>query len=415
MVQDNILYDILNIKSDASESEIKKAYRKLSMIWHPDKNVDNKEQATKKFQEVSEAYSVLSDPEKKASYDRFGYESLKNPQGGMPDFNPEDIFQQFFGGQGGMFGRGEQRQQEHCVVDKEVSLEELFCEKTITIAYKQKISCKKCNGNGTKDGKKSTCGTCDGSGKQIRIIRQGMMAQQMISHCTTCNGSGEIMNKINICEDCKGKKVQVKEKTFDLPLTKKMSNGNKIIVEGKGNILNTGITNLIIILHEKTHNVFTRDGKDLHINMKLRIFQTLFGFTKSFNHLDGRILALQYNGIKKMDPTFKIKNEGMNGDLYVHITTSIPNLDKLDNNEKVTLKNILIKLNQTENSKEQNLIKRVNPEVILIPSMNISEVDTSKGSKPEETSHHESHGMPGFQMPGFEMPGGQGGAQCAQQ
>jgi DnaJ family protein A protein 2 len=135
MVRDTKLYDLLEIQPDANDNEIKKAYKKLSFKWHPDKNPDNKDVATAKFQEISEAYTVLIDSEKRSAYDRDGYESLKNPQGGMPNFNPKDIFEQFFGnfgqsGHGDFFGERQQpTNTEHCTIEKEVTLEDLFSTK----------------------------------------------------------------------------------------------------------------------------------------------------------------------------------------------------------------------------------------------------------------------------------------------
>ena len=210
MVHDTVLYDRLEIKPDVDDSEIKKAYRKLSFKWHPDKNPNDKEKATKMFQDISEAFTILSDGDKRAAYDRDGYESLKNP-GGMPsNFNPMDIFSQFFGNSGGFngfsgfngFGGFEQPQQqvqmEHCMVEKEVTLEDLYCQRSVTISFKQKSYCKKCDGNGTKDGTKSSCKGCNGAGRKIQVIKTGNMIQQMIGACNECNGSGEGVNKQNV-------------------------------------------------------------------------------------------------------------------------------------------------------------------------------------------------------------------------
>jgi DnaJ family protein A protein 2 len=379
MVQDTKLYDILEISPDATDDIIKKAYRKLSFKWHPDKNQDNQEVATEKFKEISEAYTILSNADQRATYDRDGYESLKNPQGGMP-FNPNDIFEQFFGnfgGQGqGFPGQGFPGQkQEHCVIEKEVGLDEIFSMKTVTCIYKQKIYCKKCNGNGTKDGISSKCASCGGAGKKVQVMQRGHMIQRMEIPCNDCGGRGERVTRNNSCEECKGEKIMVKEKSVDVPLTKNLSNGDKMVIEGKGHILKTGATNLIVVIKEKPHDLFKRHGKDLHINMKLKLYQTLFGFSKTIHHLDGRQLLLQYNAMNKMTSMIRIKNEGLGGDLVIHITTSIPNLEKLEENEKNILKRILVKTNQTEFNKESNLIK-THPNHVVIQQGNIIEVDS---------------------------------------
>jgi len=410
MVHDTVLYDRLEITPDVDEGEIKKAYRKLSFKWHPDKNPSDKEKATKMFQDISEAFTILSDSEKRAQYDRDGYESLKNP-GGMPsNFNPMDIFSQFFGNSGfsgfGGFGDHFQQQQqqvqmEHCMVEKEVTLEDLYCQRTVPVNIKQKSYCKKCDGNGTKDGTKSSCKGCNGTGRKIQIIKNGNMIQQMIGACGECNGSGESVNKQNICDECNGKKFIIKDKTIDIPLTRNLSNGNKLVIEGKGHIFKTNKTNVIIVIREKSHPVFKRNGKDLHINVRLRLFQTLYGFTKTVQHLDGRILVIKYHPLKKMDTILKIKNEGMGGFLIVHLNTSIPNLEKLEENEKNLLKKLLIKTNMTEYNKEQTIGKNLTT-MNIIPLCNIEEQDQD-----DENEENENTGNTGQEIPP--------GVQCAQQ
>ena len=416
MVQDTKLYDILEIKPDANDAEIKKAYKKLSFKWHPDKNPDNKEEATAKFQEVSEAYTVLSDADTRANYDREGYESLKNPQGGMPNFNPNDIFEQFFGnfgGQSDFFGGRQSQQMEHCMVDKEVTLEELFSMKTVSVSYKQKSYCKKCNGNGTKDGSQSKCISCNGMGKKIHMIRNGNMVQQVMAHCNDCKGIGEKVNTANCCEECSGKKVIIKDKSVDIPLNRKLSNGVKLVVEGKGHIFKNGTSNVIVTIKEKPHNLFKRNGNDLHYNMKLRLFQTLFGFTKTIQHLDGRLLLLKYSNFKKLDTMLKLKSEGMGGDLYIHISTSMPNLEKLEENERTILKKILVKTNQTEFNKETALNKGPNPANMVIVNPNhLSEIDIPDEEDIPEQQNVMPEGFSGF--PGFPGASGQN-VQCAQQ
>lgn len=404
MVHDTKLYDILEIKPEATETDIKKSYKKLSFKWHPDKNPDNVEEATKKFQEVSEAYAILIDGEKRAQYDRDGYDSLKNPQGG---FNPNDIFEQFFGNFGGhsdFFNRGQQPQQmEHCVVEKEVSLEELFCMKTVKISYKQKTFCKKCNGNGTKDGSASKCSGCNGAGKVMKVIQRGNMIQQAVMHCSECNGSGEKVVKNNICGDCNGKKVLTNDKSIDIPLTKNLTNGAKMVLNGKGHVFKNNTSNLIVVIKEKPHALFKRNGNDLHMTMKLRLFQTLFGFTKAIHHLDGRQLIIRYKNIKKMETMLLVKNEGMGGDLYIHISTNIPNLEKLEENERTILKKLLVKTNQTEFNKENALNK--DPDLVNI---NITEIDI-----PDDIDENEHP----FEQQGGSIPPGSipPGVQCAQQ
>jgi DnaJ family protein A protein 2 len=331
---------------------------------------------------------------------------MKNP---MPNFNPQDIFQQFFGNSGfggfGGFGGNQSQpnvQMEHCMVEKEVTLEDLFLEKVLSVNYKQKNYCKKCNGNGTKDGNPSCCNGCKGSGKKVQVIQRGNSIQQMISSCNECNGRGESANKNNMCDECKGVKFIIKDKSIDVPLNKSITNGNKLVVEGKGNIYKNQKTNVIVVIKEMPHQTFKRNGKDLHTNIKLRLFQTLFGFSKSITHLDGRTLLIKYSDIRKMDVMLEVKNEGMGGSLFIHLSTSIPHLDKLEENEKIMLKKLLIKANLSEYQKELNLLKNSTQHTI-IPSSNISEIEIDENEDdPVQESQNPHH-------PGFEN------VQCAQQ
>ena len=181
MVRDTKLYDRLSISPTASENEIKKAYRKLSIKWHPDKNRDNKEEATRRFQEISEAYSILSDSEKRQQYDQIGMDILNNQSGGH-GLDPSHIFSQFFGGNspfgdnspfGFSFG-GQQRQKkkEDITITTRVTLKQIYCEENVEIKYPQKNYCRDCDGTGSTTKRKETCDACGGKGRTVQVVRQ---------------------------------------------------------------------------------------------------------------------------------------------------------------------------------------------------------------------------------------------------
>jgi DnaJ-class molecular chaperone len=360
MVQDKKLYDVLGINTDATADDIKKAYKALSKQWHPDKNPNNKEEATKKFQEIAEAYAILSDPEKKDRYDRFGA-----MDDNMPNFDPNDLFEQMMGGMGGFGGFGgmggfgrRQQQSEDCVVEQNITLDELYCEKTIKINYKHKVYCVKCNGSGSKTGKSQQCNGCNGTGHKTRIIRQGPMIQQLVGMCDECGGSGEKANKENECEECHGMKHKMENTTYDFKLTRTMGNNMKVGVDGKGHMLKSGPTRLIIVLHEQPHPIFKRVGKDLHIDLKLRLYQSVYGFSKMITHLDGKNIMLKYDKmITNPTTTMVVRHMGMGGDLIVNIHTIMPRIDRLDENENNILRKLLIKAHLSEFQKEQTILK----------------------------------------------------------
>jgi DnaJ family protein A protein 2 len=408
MVKDTKLYDILEVSPTATEQEINKAYYKLSKIWHPDKNAHRLEEATKKFQEISEAKNILSDPEKREMYDKFG---TTQDQPGGPGFDPADLFGQMFSGMGGMHGmpgffQQQRRQQEDCVVEHVVGLDDLYNNRTVNIRYKHNVYCSKCNATGSKDGKASDCSGCNGKGQKIRIIRQGPMIQQMVGACDECGGSGEKISKDNKCPDCVGNKHLLKETMFEFTLNKSMTNNQKILVNDKGHILKNSKTNLIIIIKEQPHPVFKRQGNDLHMEIKLRLFQSIYGFTKMVTHLDGRnILVKHEKMIKNMKTLFKIKNEGMGnihnpGHLYIHINTCMPKIDKLDEQENGILKKLLVKAHLAEYQKEQNINKNADK----LEKSFIEEIDeTDDENDDNEANENQQHGVGGP------------GVQCVQQ
>ncbi len=409
MVKDTKLYDILEISPEASEKEILKAYYKLSKIWHPDRNPNNVEEATKKFQAISNAKDILTDPKKKEMYDKFGV--TDESQG--PQMNPEDLFGQMFGNMGGMPGMNmpgmnmpgmpnffnrRQQQQDDCVAECVVSLEDLYNSKTLTVKYSHKVYCNKCNGTGTKDGKQSTCSGCHGKGQKVRIIQQGPMIQQIVGPCDECGGSGEKVSKDNICSDCNGNKYLQKDTSISFDVNRTMTHNQKILVKNKGHILKSGTTNLVIIIKEQPHTTFKRQGNDLHMNIKLRLFQSLYGFTKMITHLDNRNILIKTDKmIKEMKTLFKVHNEGLGpgGHLYIHIITSMPKLDKLNEQENSALKKVLIKAHLAEFQKEQNIIK------------NLDKLHAPKIEELDEVEHREDEDNNDM--------GGPGGVQCVQQ
>jgi DnaJ homolog subfamily A member 2 len=370
MAKDTILYDRLNINSNSTPDEIKKSYRKLSLKWHPDKNKD-KEHATRKFQEISEAYSILSDPKKRQIYDQIGYNMMKEG-GGENNFDPSSIFEQFFGGgMGGMGGfgfpfdvnRSRSDSKENCTINLAVTLEQIYNEEKIKVNYKQKVYCKNCNGFGTNNGKKSICSKCNGKGKVMKVRRMGPLVQQMVGDCDICRGTGELINNNNKCKECNGQSYNIRNKTFNLPLKNGLKTGNKIKLDKKGHIFKDYKTDLIIEVIQKPHNIFKREDKNLIIEIELKLYQSLIGFDKIIKHLDGRELHLSYRNIIKEGDIKRIKNEGMidlndmsKGDLHIIFTINYPDLTRLSKNESNLLKVLLAKMNEDELDKETKII-----------------------------------------------------------
>lgn len=361
MVKDTKLYDILEIKPNATPSEIKKSYRKLAIKWHPDKNPDNKEEAEEKFKKISEAYHILADEEKRQTYDNFGMDGVK---GDNMNFNPSDLFEQLFGGMGGGFPFsnifGGQQSRNHnsgahdVMVKKEVSLDEIYLGKEIEVTYNQISQCKYSNGTGSKSGRSTKCDQCHGRGIQIVVnqIAPGMM-QQMQRPCQKCNGTGIYIEEGDRCNHCKGKGLMSKEKTITIPLRKGIGNGQKIEIEGKGNESreHNKRSNLIIVIVEKEHKIFKRDGNNLHMEIELRLFQALCGFSKTIDFFNDQKLVIQSKDVIENGDIKVINQKGMPdlrtgvyGDLIIHFKVVFPKniRSRLKENNIELLRQILI-------------------------------------------------------------------------
>ncbi|VFQ70001.1 unnamed protein product [Cuscuta campestris] len=340
-------YDILGVSKSASEDELKKAYRKAAMKNHPDKGGD-----PEKFKELSQAYEVLSDPEKREIYDEYGEDGLKEGMGGGcgASHSPFDILESFFGGGsfspgspfGGSFGgssgsRGRKGQGEDVIQTLNVSLEELYNGTTKKLSLSRNILCRKCKGKGSKSGASRRCNGCRGSGIKVTCqqIAYGMV-QQMQHVCPTCRGSGEVINERDKCKRCKGKKVTQEKKVLEVHVDKGMQNGQRIVFSGEADEApDSPPGDIVIILQQKEHPKFTRKFDDLYMEHSLSLTEALCGFQFVLTHLDGRQLLIKSDPgeVIKPDQSKAINDEGMpqyerpfmKGRLYINFEVEFPN------------------------------------------------------------------------------------------
>jgi DnaJ family protein A protein 2 len=359
MVKETEYYERLGIAPEASTEELKKAYKKMAIKFHPDKNPNNPE-AVEKFKEISEAYEVLADENKRQLYDKYGKEGLE--KGGFHAHDASDIFSQFFGGGGGGFGgffgggggqRGP-RKTEDIVHELQVTLEDLYKGKTTKLSVTRNIICQGCTGAGTKNGSSAgKCKTCEGRGIRLVIKQLGPgMIQQMQTVCNDCQGKGEQIKEEDKCKECKGKKVLKDKKVLTVYVDKGMRHGQKVVFNGESDEapgMEPG--DIIFVLVEKKHELFKRNGNDLYIEQTIPLVEALCGFTTYVKHLDDRVLVISQakNDVINHGEIRMITNEGMpihkrpyeKGNLYIQFNVEFPKPGFLKENSMKELEKLL--------------------------------------------------------------------------
>ena len=378
MVKDTELYDRLELKGDATDTEIKKAFLRLSKIWHPDKHQEQKEEASKKFQDIQQAKETLLDTEKRRMYDQIGMDLFSQPQHGPPEDHP---FAHMFGGgfpfgmpgMPGMQGRRQERQPEPLVETLHVTLEDVYNQRSVPITYTYQALCKPCSGEGTKDGRPSMCGGCNGQGKRVHVVQMGPMIQQSISDCPNCRGTGFMVTEQNRCDVCKGHGNSSQSKTRYIALKAGLDTGNKIYMPQKGHHLKNGQrSDLVIILQVSPHALFKRRGDDLIVTLELSLYQALCGFDKKLTHLDGRVFHLHHDGPTPSHTVRCLPTEGMHkleqltkGSLYIIFTIRLPALPPSAMNE---WKKALQRLDEHEVKLEKEITQHINSQfTTLLP------------------------------------------------
>ena len=349
-------YQVLGVERNADDATIKKAYRKLAMKYHPDRNPDNKE-AEEKFKEIGEAYEVLSDADKRAAYDRMGHEAFKNGGmngaggGGFGGFtDPMDIFAQMFGGGfggfGGFGGGGARRQADprrpgsDLRYDLDLTLEEAVrgCEKTLEI--ERMVPCDKCGATGSKDGASGfkQCPTCHGTGVVTR--QSGFFVQQ--STCPSCRGAGQTIS--NPCSHCHGEGRVHKDVQITLHVPPGVDTGTKLRSTGNGDAgVHGGETgDLYVFIEVKPHDIFTREGTDLHCTMPVPFAEAALGGVLTAPTLEGPA-KLKLPAGTQSGTIFRLRNQGVpalkgsgRGDLLVEVQVETPT--KLSSAQEKALK-----------------------------------------------------------------------------
>lgn len=330
-------YEVLGVARGASDDELKKAYRKLAMKYHPDRNRDDKE-AEANFKECSEAYEVLKDGEKRAAYDRYGHAAFEGGMGGGGGGgNPfggggfEDIFEQMFG-----FGGGGGRQRGQAAgrgadlrTEVEISLEEAFAGAKQNIRVQSSVQCDACNGSGAEAGSTAnqTCPTCGGAGK-VRA-QQGFFLIERA--CPTCGGSGRVVK--NPCKVCNGAGRVHRERTLNVTIPAGVEDGTRIRLTGEGEAGLRGAPagDLYVDIGIQPHEIFQRDGANIFVRVPLRMSQAALGDAVEVPVIDGGRARVTIPAGTQSGDQFRLRGKGFSvlrsaarGDMYVQVAVETP-------------------------------------------------------------------------------------------
>ncbi len=329
-------YEVLGVGREASEDDLKKAYRKLAMKYHPDRNQGDAE-AEAKFKEVSEAYDALKDADKRAAYDRFGHAAFEGGNGGGGGGNPfggggfEDIFEEMFGRFGGRGGAGRAASGRGADLRQEVhiSMEEAYAGTKKTIRVPSSVQCEACTGSGAEGGKASaqTCGTCRGTGK-VRA-QQGFFLIERT--CPTCNGSGQIIK--NPCKLCQGAGRVQRDRTLNVTIPAGVEDGTRIRLTGEGEAGLRGAPagDLYVDIGVRAHPIFQREGPNIMVRVPLRMTQAALGGAVEVPSIDGSRASVKIPAGTQTGDNFRLRGKGFSvlrsaarGDMYVQVMVETP-------------------------------------------------------------------------------------------
>lgn len=336
-------YEILGLSRNASKEELKKAYRKMAIKYHPDKNPDDKE-AENKFKEAAEAYEVLSDDTKRQRYDQFGHDGVKGAGGfGGGGMSMDDIFSSFgdifgdafgfggFGGFGGSRGGHRVNKGSNIRVRVKLTLQEMVAGVEKKLKVKKYIECKTCNGSGAKNNSFSTCSTCNGSGRVTRISNTFLGQMQTSGSCPTCGGEGKIIG--DKCTTCYGEGMVNDEEIITVKIPPGVTEGMQLNVSGKGNAARRGGIqgDLLVVIEEIADPNFIRDGNDLIHNLYISLPDAILGITADVPTVEGKV-RIKVDAGTQSGKILRLRNKGIpqvngygRGDMLVQINVWIPN------------------------------------------------------------------------------------------
>jgi molecular chaperone DnaJ len=358
-------YEILSVSRSATDDDIKKAYRRLALQYHPDRN--SAPEATERFKEATEAYQVLSDAEKRSQYDRYGHSAFERSGGvGSVDFSNfvglsiEDLFESFFGTPGQRGARQRVQRGQDLRYDLHLTLEEAVFGTSKEITLTKHATCTRCTGSGMEPGSARTkCPRCEGSG-EIRRMQQSIFGQFVnVTLCDRCNGEGQIIS--DPCNDCQGRGVVRAKTTVAVDVPQGADEGIQLRLNGQGEPAPRGGVpgHLYVVLHVQPHRFFKRQGNDLLLEMPINVAQAALGDEISIPTLDNKEVGLKVPAGTQSGRIIRIRGEGVpflrehgRGDLQVHVRVRTPT--ELNHEQKELFKQLAATFGQSNNTPTEN-------------------------------------------------------------
>jgi molecular chaperone DnaJ len=358
-------YEVLGVARGASDDDIKKAYRRLALQYHPDRN--QAPEATERFKEATEAYQVLSDAEKRNMYDRYGHAAFERAGGpGTVDFSNfvglsiEDLFESFFGSPGQRGARQRVQRGQDLRYDLHLTLEEAVFGTSKEITLTKNATCKRCEGNGMEPGTQPTrCTRCDGSG-EIRRVQQSIFGQFVnVTLCDRCNGEGQIIS--TPCSECQGRGTVRARTTVAVDVPQGADEGIQLRLNGQGEPAPRGGVpgHLYVVLHVQPHRFFKRQGNDLLLEVPINVAQAALGDDFAVPTLDNKQVSVKVPAGTQSGRILRIRGEGVpflrehgRGDLQVHLKVRTPT--DLSDEQKKLLRQLGATFGSAQNTPSEN-------------------------------------------------------------